>query len=93
MTDEQKLLNGEEAEAAGTELFRIKPLEWQDYLDGMIVAVVFCGHYKVSGTQWYWFAPNGNFSENTCSSPEEGKQLAEQHWREYVRQALIEVKR
>lgn len=74
-----------------TKLFRIKPLEWQDYLDGDVVAVVFGGHYRMSGMQWYWCALNGHFSEHVCASPEEGKQLAEQHWQEYIRQALIPV--
>ena len=38
---------------------------------------------------WRWYS-TVDYS-NPCASPEEGKQLAEQHWQEYIKQALVPV--
>lgn len=46
---------------------------------------------NVSWTPWEW--NNGYDQElRPCASPEEGKRLAEEHWREYVKQVLVPVK-
>ena len=79
-------------------LFRIKPLEWEQQ-----APTQFCSHeswtVSVCGVQ-YLVAQNfkgeiwwqSNISGPVfCASPEEGKQLAEAHWNEYIKQALIEV--
>lgn len=80
-----------------TELFRIKPLEWESKTSqttgpsftamvGDRVISVFKWPWKKS---WMWTA--GDRSCQPCASPEEGKRLAEQYWREYVTQALVPV--
>lgn len=80
-----------------TELFRIKPLEWELYEDGRWmgrVPDIINSHFYVrrfpSG-QWTWWHPPSMSDRLPCTSPEEGKQLAEAHWREYIKQALTEV--
>lgn len=88
-------------------VFRIKPLEWEwfdDTLDGVLkargyrtsngvfYAVIFqqetsCKNAPWSDWQWY----STNTLSTGCASPEEGKQLAEQYWNAYIKQALVEV--
>lgn len=82
------------------ELFRIKPLEWKDQPaneqhDGGYRADTILGFYEVyqRDGRWAWFgkrADRPHFPKR-CASPEEGKQLAEQHWNEYIKQALEPV--
>ena len=89
------------------ELFRIKPLEWKwfdDTLDGVLKARGFKARFGTcfvglvfqeerpnpeKWSVWHWMPKEGG--THICASPEEGKQLAEQHWREYIKQALVEV--
>lgn len=82
-----------------TELFRIKPLEWESKtshsqtIGPSFTAVV--GDRIISVFKWpwekSWMWTAGDKSCQPCTSPEEGKQLAEQHWQEYVKQALVPV--
>lgn len=80
-----------------TELFTIKPLEWQSEnskaagpsfraLVGDRVISVFKWPWEQS---WMWTA--GDKSCQPCASPEEGKRLAELHWQSYIKQALVLV--
>lgn len=80
-----------------TELFRIKPLEWEPSF-GSFGGGVFARnpmeptrYYQVHkmGRSWAW--RSSDTIDHGCASPEEGKQLAEAHWREYVTQALVPV--
>lgn len=64
------------------ELFTIKPLVWEMSKDGFRAVV---GTRIISVWKWAW-SPTwmwsaGNKSCQTCVSPEQGKQLAEAHWR------------
>lgn len=82
------------------ELFRIKSLEWERFersgfsrgykTVGISGALVF-QDYRGSGgwSVWHWMPREGG--THVCTSPEEGKQLAEQHWQEYIKQALVLV--
>ena len=88
-----------------TELFRIKPLEWEwfdnSYERGHKAHVPFLTYdilvyqkFDDDIKEWLtpWFVSlDSNSLAGYLASPEEGKQLAEQHWQEYVKQALIPV--
>lgn len=79
------------------EVFSIKPLEWE-WLEptrfsseGHWAAKTFCDvRYLVTcnlkGTFWWQSSASEPIQ---CASPEEGKHLAEQHWQEYIKQALV----
>lgn len=83
-------------------LFRIKPLEWRWFDDkhsrGWRVAnnTLFDSEvyqYKELDGEWVerWRYYTSHVDDTDyCASPEEGKQLAEQHWQAYIKQALIE---
>lgn len=90
-----------------TELFTIKPLEWEWYErpvckdaphkeQGYIAR---CGHWyfgvyrtELADGGWSpWRKFSNLYYSDTCASPEEGKRLAEAHWREYIKQALTPV--
>lgn len=78
-----------------TELFTIKPLEWEDagkdrYEACPLFNVRFVLRRRESNRGWEWRTINGTYFTH-CASPEEGKQLAEQHWRDYIAQALVPV--
>lgn len=71
-------------------MFTIKPLEWKERRADYWIAETILNQYSATvylhEAQWYWgFGP----TERKCDSPDEGKQLAEQHWREHVSQALV----
>lgn len=77
-----------------TELFRIKPLEWtwREMAFSHAYITEPCLGFSAlvalnKKEEWYW--QTSNSSGNYCASPEEGKQLAEQHWQEYLSSALI----
>lgn len=78
------------------ELFRIKPLEWKWLTINDIrflnadspVGDLNWRIYQLTDT-WH-LNPSGR-SGIDCTSPEEGKQLAEKHWQDYIKQALVEV--
>lgn len=83
-----------------TELFRIKPVEWEyaaEKYAQRFWADTLSGRYTVENRfnqGWHWFLDVGYTKTSTprsCASPEEGKQLAEAHWQEYIKQALIPV--
>lgn len=81
-----------------TQLFRIKPLEWERINRGnpfWITKPLPNVQYQVG---WVggdlpirWLKVDVREADGRCASPEEGKQLAEQHWRAYIKQALVEV--
>lgn len=86
-----------EADTTAEATFRIKPLEWEAK-DSSTIGPSFTalmGDRVISVFKWPWSATwlwtAGDKSCQPCASPEEGKQLAEQHWNEYIKQALIEV--
>lgn len=76
-----------------TELFRIKPLEWEDGSNPILISNPLPDiEYRVGGIGYaaaWW----NSVTKSTipCASPEEGKQLAERHWRDYIAQALEPV--
>lgn len=86
-----------------TEVFTIKPLEWEwfnnSYERGYKAHVPFLAYdilvyqkFDDDIKEWLtpWFVSFDSQSlAGYLTSPEEGKQLAEQHWREYVKQALV----
>ena len=84
-------------------LFRIKPLEWRhhryDYQE-FYAARGFLGEYlivrwfdlnKHEWGEWKLKLQHEQGAYAAIASPEAGKQIAEQHWQEYIKQALIEV--
>lgn len=78
------------------ELFMIKPLEWvwrEMVFSHAHVATPILGFSALVAVnkkgEWYW--QTSTSAGNYCASPEEGKQLAESHWNEYIKQALVEV--
>lgn len=80
-----------------TEVFTIKPLEWEP-LFGDSGGGAFARnplkptkYYQVHkiGRSWAWRSPDT--IDFGCASPEEGKRLAEEHWQSYVKQALVPV--
>lgn len=90
-----------------SDLFRIKPLEWE--WAETPIRRGFVSQRK--GFSFYAFVfqsgRDGEWSEGwcldvftdgeheldarLCASPEEGKQLAQQHWQAYIKQALNEA--
>lgn len=96
----------DEVERLRNQAVGVKPLEWVWFdgtLDGVLKAQGYMAKTPVfyavvfqeerpnpdKWSEWRWYATN---TLNTpCASPEEGKQLAEQHWRAYIKQALVEV--
>lgn len=83
------------------EVFRIKPLKWEWYEErhtrGWRVSTV---GFEADVWQWtdlhgewssQWRYYTNEVSDTDCASPEEGKQLAEQHWQEWIKQALVPV--
>lgn len=82
------------------EVFRIKPLEWRPSFgakdEGCFAQTPFrASYYQVYRTiegGWAWFlSTDPTNAYHPCASPEEGKQIAEQHWQEYIKQALVPV--
>lgn len=54
-------------------------------------------HCESEAHQWdswrlYYTLGSDDQDDEHCTSPEEGRQLAEAHWREYIKQALLEAK-
>lgn len=89
-----------------SDLFRIRPLEWEWFetfnVRGYRVWVEVAGKWlKVFQTfdslnncwrdGWALALPVGTNPPDCAASPEDGKQIAEQHWRNYISQALIPV--
>lgn len=89
-----------------SELFTIKPLEWWwfesttgrtrgytakacDFSYTVYEFNAGVGGGEPLWTNWRWGIPTRQMHD--CPSPEEGKRLAEQHWRDYIEQALIPV--
>ena len=80
--------------------YTIKPLAWRHYRydyqelysaragNGEYAVVRYCQHGVWGDWKVKPFAASSFMAE--CASPEAGKQLAEQHWREYMKQGLIE---
>lgn len=90
-----------------SDLFRIKPLEWE-WFETTFSAVPYtvrgykASHPMFSACVWevvlsdgriqpWHYRVSSNAIDTPCASPEEGKQLAEAHWREYIKQALVPV--
>lgn len=88
-----------------TELFTIKPLVWEwtekddcrkyeaRCLEGVFRVLNWREHYRAGEpyqTRWILVIAGGGGTK-ACASAEEGKALAEQHWREYISQALERV--
>jgi len=82
-----------------TELFTIKPLEWEWFEDQVLRTrgyKTLQGHtfYQFQSpvddawSRWRWTTHMADKIED-CASPEAGKALAEEHWREYVKQGLM----
>lgn len=78
------------------QLFRIKPLEWEP------IETRWAHGFRTTGlagrqmlvarnTEGRWYVMGSSMEAVFCASPEEGKQLAEAHWRAYIAQALIPV--
>lgn len=77
-------------------LFKIKPVKWKQFsTDSSYGARTPFGFARI-----YWpFGGSGlvlrfdwdRDASYPCASPEAGKQLAEAHWQQYIKQALIEV--
>lgn len=80
------------------ELFTIKPLVWER-APSRRFARTFHTSSPLPGIRYsvgcnkneQWWCQSGLFDPILCGSPEEGKQLAETHWREYISQALERV--
>ncbi|HKR59946.1 MAG TPA: hypothetical protein VJS64_09425 [Pyrinomonadaceae bacterium] len=89
-----------------TNLYTIKPLEWEWFefvgartqgyraQAGERVYVVYRFNAGISGgealwTGWRWGITTRQMHD--CASPEEGKQLAEEHWQAYIQQGLVRV--
>lgn len=101
-----KELTVEECPVKGA-LFRIKPLEWEWFempdirgwfvdlcgFSAMIYQQIDYGasHHMASPVWTGWTIDATSHQTADCASPEEGKQLAEQHWQAYIKQALIEA--
>lgn len=82
----------------GSDVFKIKPLEWERGKDGIWFAELphHMGMYFVRSSKplMWQFSCYINEDEDElgpCTSSEEGKQLAEAHWNEYIKQALVEA--
>lgn len=79
-----------------TELFTIKPLEW-DRLKGNpawaanpLPTIQYQVGWVGGEPAFRWCVRNsGKFQD--CASPQEGKRLAEAHWQNYIKQALVPV--
>lgn len=89
------------------EVFRIKPLEWkwieQTFAAVPYTVRAWNASNKLfSASVWEVVLSDGRLQPwqvrtsadslaKPCASAEEGKQLAEAHWNEYIKQALVEV--
>lgn len=74
-------------------LWRIRPLEWEEFVGWRFRAnvmpdIYYCVIRDYRG-EFCWFSGGG--MSHPCDSIEDGKRLAEAHWRERLMQALEEV--
>ena len=75
-----------------------KPLEWEEKEDRWShgyrsVEQLSVGYIVVLNQNNQWYVQGTAMAAKFCASPEEGKQLAEQHWQEYIKQALVAVEK
>lgn len=88
----------DEVERLRKQAVGIKPLEWERVDKGnpfWIAKPLSDVQYQVG---WVggdlpirWLKVGVREADGRCASPEEGKQLAEQHWKNYIQQALEPV--
>ena len=71
-----------------TELFTIKPLEWE-WTGRYWLASTHAFNYVVKGHLTIYNKLQDEFSQKSCVSPEEGKRLANEHWETWIQQGLI----
>ena len=81
-----------------TDLFRIKPLEWERvnrsnpfWIARPLPDIQYQVGWVGGDLPIRWLKVGVRDADGRCASPEEGKQLAEQHWRDYIMQALVPV--
>jgi len=77
-----------------TDLFTLRPLEWEWRIINDVG--LWCADAPIGNLTWRLYElttgwelnPSGK-SSVPVASPDEGKQLAEQHWQEWMKQGLV----
>lgn len=75
------------------QLYRMKPLEWEERANGCVAACTPVGEYFATKSHWHIEQKDGYWivDEGEAISLEAAKEAAEQHYRERLMEALEPV--